>query len=213
MIALIGGYGSIGKRYASVLRYLNEPHIIVEKDDEIEPHLWEKAIIATPTLTHFEIAEFFKERGIPFLLEKPPCTEPDQALVMSTWDSVGCEGYIVNNYAFLDLFSRPVTTIDWDFYNSGKDGITWDLSQLIYLAKLHGASITCRRILPEWTLKLNGIQVPYQEIQATYIDMLRAFINGETEKLWSIKRAYDFVKSVLEVDASKENFFHHEFKL
>ena len=75
MIALIGGKGNMGRRYAACLKYLKEDFRIIDVDtsfeerEDILSHS-NMAIICTSTRTHVELATEMQSRGITYLVEK-----------------------------------------------------------------------------------------------------------------------------------------------
>jgi hypothetical protein len=200
MILLIGSEGSIGRRYKAVLEELN---LKFREHDLAEMHRFHQnvegithAIIASPTPTHFGYCLALEKLNIPYLCEKPVTKnilEAERLYQECT------RGFVVNNWAFLgtnaDLAPSP-TEITYDFYNTGRDGLLWDVCQLIYLAHVTGAHLTVSRISATWDVTWNGVQVPYSYIENSYIQMVRAFIEGDTKMLWSLRRGCEMTKLV-----------------
>jgi hypothetical protein len=193
LIALFGADGRIGSRYRAILKHIGQAYIPIEKDDEINPEKWTHAIIATPTDTHFEIGEFIESLGIPYLLEKPATKDLIEAQRMSLWKN----GFIVNNYQFAIPEAK---SIEYNFYNTGRDGLKWDCCQLIYLADQYKAKLKIKRESPIWTLAVDDELIPYRQVEYSYIQMMNAFLDEEIENLWPIQRAFEMTKLIQDVD-------------
>lgn len=191
MIALLGYKGSIGSRYDTILKSLGLNYERIEKDDYIIPDRWTKAIIATPTRTHYELAKLCEERKIPYLVEKPATKDINEAEEMLAWEY----GFIVNNYSFI---AQAKLNIYYNFFKTGSDGLHWDLVQLIYKAKINDLDIKIETDSPVWTLKMDDYEVPYREIETSYIRMIRAFISEKYEHLLPIRAALGMHQAVTE---------------
>lgn len=197
MLYLIGYKGSIGLRYHAILKSLDIPHVGIDLGDDLDLRHCTRAIIATPTETHFEFAKLCEERKIPYLLEKPATKDMDQARQMAKFE----HGFIVNNYWFLQLnywWPMKVDEIEWDFFKSGRDGLHWDCIQLIYMAKKLGAKLMLKNESPIWEMYINDTRVPYECIEQSYIDMIRGFVSGNNLKLLPITHALGMAQSVVE---------------
>lgn len=190
MIALIGGDGSIGRRYQAVLNFLQQPYRVIEKGDAKEGlDGCQKALICTPTEEHMNWAWECCYRKIPFLCEKPFGKSTTSA---RTLKERGAEGYVVNNWAFVarNFDNQLPTSLSYNFYNTGKDGLIWDVSQLILLADQAGCVLEVRTDSYCWEVEWSGARVPYAFIEQSYLHMLRAFLQGETQSLWNLEKAY-----------------------
>lgn len=208
MIALIGGNGSIGRRYQAILKSINESFMVMEIGQALNLNNCDQAIVATPTETHFEFALRLKEWGRPFLIEKPASIHLKECEEMKSW---ACPGYIVNNYEFLQSnlwYPKEVESIAYDFYNTGKDGLAWDLCQLIYMAKRYKARFSGKAHSPEWTMYINNEWVEYNDLEITYIDMIRAFIQQDVRRLMHISQCYGMYKAVTAVEEINGEISH-----
>lgn len=193
MILLVGGNGSIGRRYQAILQFMRTPYMVHEANDTetFESKLKKgitKAIIATPTNSHVNFCREFANRSIPFLCEKPLSKNIDEV----KWIQTICKkspGYVVNNYAFLNEGLEPPIHFRYDFYNTGKDGLVWDICQLIYLARKYEAELCVRTNSYWWDMEWGTIQVPYAWIEQSYMRMLRAFLSDKVGLLWSLADA------------------------
>ena len=190
MIALLGGNGGIGKRYQAVLNYLNEPFRVIDIGDSkglLEG--CEKAIIATSTDAHEEWCWECSYLKIPFLCEKPLSKKKESIDAMISRDVVG---YVVNNWAFVatNFSNKAPTSLYYDFYNSGKDGLVWDVCQLILLADKANCSLEVRTDSYYWDAMWGEEVIPYSAIEQSYMQMIRAFLSDDMAKLWNLSDAY-----------------------
>lgn len=200
MILLIGGKGSIGRRYQAILKYLEEPFFIHDFpfDSEYEWQPFDRAIIATPTRTHGEYVRRLSEMEKPFLCEKPLTFDPLEAEHLA----FSCKnGYVVNNYSFLNT-NREFTfphSLSYDFFNTGGDGLIWDVCQLVYLAYLSKAELSVSRESYHWDFHINDWKVPYSAIEASYMQMIRAFLLDRKEQLWTLSNGAQMTKLCYEL--------------
>lgn len=202
MILLLGGKGSIGRRYAAVLRELGEPFIVHDKEDnpQLIEHLAaaDHAIIATPTETHFDYILTLERARIPYLCEKPVTKKIAEAEMLFQHCSMG---FVVNNWAFLSTNAELTHTgklkhLTYDFYNTGRDGLLWDVCQLVYLAQITQAKLEVRRFSASWDVTWNDFEVPYRWIEMSYLQMVRAFLENDPRMLWNMKRGCEMTKTV-----------------
>jgi len=190
MIALIGGRGNIARRYQAVLNYLEQPFRIIDiGDSKSLLEGCEKAIIATPTDAHEEWCWECSYLKIPFLCEKPLSKKKESIQAMMARDVVG---YVVNNWAFVstNFNGKAPTSLFYDFYNTGKDGLVWDVCQLILLADKSNCSLEVRTDSYYWDAAWGEETIPYSAIEQSYMQMIRAFVDGDTQKLWNLSDAY-----------------------
>ena len=197
MILLLGANGSIGRRYQAVLKALGEPYCAVDiGTQEPDWNLVTKAIIATPTGLHFEHCEEMIERGLPFLCEKPLDKNPFSSYILqSSAKACDVSGFIVNNYRFATLgVNGDENLIAYDFYNTGKDGLIWDVCQLVYLAHLERCELRVYRESFTWNLSYKGHAIRYRAIEYSYFDMVKAFINEQWGDLWTLQDAHEMTR-------------------
>lgn len=198
MILIVGGNGSIGRRYQTILKYLEIPFKVCEIGDQISDFKFDKAIIASPTNMHIEHIGILSRFGVPILCEKPVSKDPAWADYFSGSNNI----FVVNNYAYLlnnEKFKGPLSTIFYDFYNTGKDGMVWDCCQLVHLASTYSARIFLNKTSPIWTLNLNGWDVEYKYIEWSYIEMIQDFVRDRHINLWSIARGFEMTKECYEL--------------
>lgn len=200
----------MGRRYGACLNDLKQDFKII--DIETDPKEREsildhcnKAIICSSTRSHLELVNEMQQRGITYLCEKPFVkyypTEFDPG-----------RGYIVNNWSF--VIDPWANGIFYNFYNTGKDGLLWDVCQLITLSCNLKASLEIQCSSPIWDVRFSerqapyGRQIHYREIEMSYVQMLKAFIEDDVENLWTMETALDQIKQVqhisLEVGVAHE---------
>lgn len=190
MILIIGSEGNMGRRYQACLNYLQRNYVgYDELVDEYE-HLREKLvgvqkiIVATPTPTHLQILEQIgrlrshSKDWIDVLCEKPISTNLESTKAAYALARNGrFHLYPVNQYQFLPEYKlaghrRGIT--QYDYYNSGKDGLAWDCFQLFALAN---AEIRISNQSPKWICKLNGTKVDLRNMDLAYVNMLSDFLS------------------------------------
>lgn len=204
-ILVIGGLGSIGSRYCSILEYLGHEVVVhdeLRKEYEgIDCYRFDRAIIATPTITHYDYCKQLIEIGKPFLCEKPlshSLVQCDELVELDTKKL----GRVVCNYLFTfpDLIHHA--EIDYDYFRTGPDGMLWDCCQLLYLdeyAILNNDS-------PVFTLTVSGRDVSIEAIEWGYIRMLATWIRGGV--MWNMADGRDMTRRVLERLESERSHFN-----
>lgn len=204
---LVGCRGSIGRRYAAILAHLNQPYLGIDLNDpEPEGH-FTHAIIATPTSTHLELARKYSD-FMPVLVEKPLCTDE---LQLSEWKALKSRHpiYMVNNYSFLNTnpgFPPRVDKIEYNFYNTGRDGTAFDCIQLLYLGQKIGAEVEIYKTSPVWDLWINDkLKVPYEWIEWSYVQMINAFISDRTQNLWPLSYGIEATELALQIYLKMED--------
>jgi hypothetical protein len=212
MIALFGANGSIGRRYQCILNSLGVPFRAIEVKDYPNWKGITKAIIATPTETHYPVSMLCEDAKVPYLLEKPVTKNVHEMNWMTPFRT---PGWMVNNYSFLapngEFGKYPLESIEYNFYNTGKDGLHWDLCQLVWMSELTNADLKVETDSYTWTLKLNDVRIPYEDIEDSYAQMLLAFIEGDEEKLWPLKDGLALTKLLLEMEKNSKGYIHEGF--
>jgi hypothetical protein len=192
-ILVIGGLGSIGSRYTCILKYLGHEPIVwdirapfSEDVKDIDQFEFEKAIIATPTATHFYWCKRLIELKKPFLVEKPMSKDIKECEELVELDKNKL-GRVVCNYKFLT--QSPTL---YDFYKTGTDGVIWDCCQLVYL----NPNIEIRTQSPIWTLMSGFNNHSYEELEVSYIRMINDFLD-EGKHLWNLEDGLKMTQAVL----------------
>lgn len=216
MIALIGGAGSIGRRYQACLNHLKVPFRVLEAGESFEDLKGiTKAIIATPTDTHISWCERLAKENIPFLCEKPLSTKSSEIKELMKLDP---KAWVVNNWAFLMRamhfnWGGPFNEIEYDFFNTGKDGLIWDVCQLIELAILYEAKLTVKTNSYFWNVHISRQPVHYSAIEASYPQMLEAFLDDRTDLLWNLTHALQMTETCeqieKEIGRNPHGFYFH----
>lgn len=194
MVVLIGN-GSIGKRYAAILRNLGVEFDIYDSTAHTERvsewTKYDKAIVATPTETHTQICMELIFAKVPFLCEKPFTKDIRKAAILrEAAETLGVPGFVVNNYGFVTRGRWP-QDLTYDFYNTGKDGIVWDVCQLVYLAKLYRANLIVEKHSFTWDFYIDKEKIEYARIERSYEEMISMFLSGHTQGLWNLKAAVE----------------------
>lgn len=193
-VCVVGCLGNMGRRYASVLDYLEIDSCGIDVGDPIPKA--ENYIIATPTSTHVNVIATIKENHPDawVLCEKPVSKSLEEIKSLEKYDNV----YMVNNYFFVANQARMRGLTVYDYYNSGADGLPWDCIQLIHLAK---GEINLQNISPVWECLINHEKISKDDIDASYVDMIRAFVWHQDELLWGqrdIQRSHEKVIAYIE---------------
>jgi len=196
-VCIVGHKGNMGRRYASILNYLGEDWVGIDEGYEIP--FMQNYIIATPTKTHIDIILDIKivNPDATILCEKPITTDIKQfrRVPEEYWNDI----FMVNQYAYISDFVNkswaPASTF-YDFYHSGNDGLAWDCIQLIHLA-IEKHKIILRNTSPIWKAEINGRPIGKEEIDFSYIDMIKDFL-GDRKKCWGLHKAYQAHEDVMD---------------
>lgn len=191
-VALFGSGGSIGRRYSAILRYLGVEFEGIDLDCAriVEPKKsFDRAIVAVPTDRHYDYAKWLLEIKKPFLVEKPLSRHLDACENLVEREGEMRIGNVVCNYKYVLGTQKPIL---YDYYKTGSDGFLWDCCQLI----ARNPEIELRTTSPVWTLISENGPVHYGSVEASYIAMLRDFVNGRWASLDSL---YDGMKMTQEV--------------
>jgi len=187
LVAVIGAKGNMGRRYVSILNFLDVDHVDYDVDDNVDLAGVTHVIIATPTSTHIEVLEdLMPRKKIKILIEKPIAVldqiHPMTALMpVRNMISQGHDVFMVNNYTYMhgQNYGDYGKTL-FDYYNSGNDGLAWDCIQLIHLAR---SEIILKNDCPKWSCYINGMRMDAKNIDYSYIRMIEDFV-GKGKKLW-----------------------------
>ena len=193
MIALIGGEGSIGRRYAAILRYFDMKYVVVdpvrEDYDRALRVKVERAIVCTPTAMHYQGVKWCMEKDIPILCEKPLSINQRECFELGRYK----KGFVVNNYQHVfQRFQNEKFNIKYNYYNTGKDGVAWDCCQLIYM----DPKVEIRTDSPILTIWVNNSRITHENIERGYMTMIRAFMAEEKEKLWTFAQGMEMTEAV-----------------
>lgn len=177
-ILIIGDKGSMGRRYAANLRYLDFPRIDgVDNDASIDDiakvsHLYDGIILATPTNTHFEILMALKNTSASVLCEKP-ITKSREELDHVLYAYKDKNLQMVMQYKDLETYGKGDSF--YDYYNHGRDGLYWDCLQIIALAQ---GRVMLSENSPFWKCRLNGTDLDISKMDIAYNLMLRRWMRN-----------------------------------
>lgn len=189
-ICIVGYKGNMGRRYTAILDCLQEPWVGVETNDTMK--IADNYIVATPTATHMSIIKSIKrlKPNARILCEKPFTLWPEELNHLKQFKQNTI--FMVNNYQYLAREGEGITY--YNYYNSGSDGLAWDCIQLIYLAN---GFIDLRQKSPFWECEINGTPIGKDEIDGSYVHMIRDFLSEKPVKLWGLPEIMEAHAKVL----------------
>lgn len=195
-ILLLGGNGSIGRRYASILDHLNLQHVIADDVNgvNLRDYDFDRAIVCTPTVTHHGYAKKLIAQNIPVLIEKPLSfseIECREIVEVSKDKAVN----VVCNYLYVvrKLRVDPPYKIKYDYFHTGSENLYWNTCQLVYL----DPDALIRQESPKWSMNVNGKWVLYRLLENSYIDMIRDWVSEKYNRLWSVEDGLKMTQTVL----------------
>ena len=202
-ICVIGGLGSAGRRYCAILKYLGIKYEIIDFDipssvygmtasQTFSNGDWDRAIIATPTDTHYSYSKALIKMGKSFLCEKPLSVSLEECEELVKMDQEKL-GSIVNNYFFAFGNSRQKPDLFYDYYHTGKDGLLWDCCQLLYL----DPQCVLRNRSPIWTVRNGRTTLSYETLERSYITMIQCWLANDHHLLWSLEDGLRMTRAVL----------------
>jgi len=182
----------MGRRYSAIVKVLG--HDVVQYDiadvsialDAVE---YDKAIVATPTDTHYNLCAVLADYGKPILCEKPVSKNIDEVKNLVAMFRPGTF-FVVCNWKYL---AEMGDSIVYDYYKTGVDGLWWDMFQPIYLA----GSLMVRNRFPVFNCLVNRKRYTQRDFDLTYMRMIADFVNGG--QLWNGEDAIKATKKVLKV--------------
>lgn len=203
-VLLIGCNGSMGRRYAAIFKYLGVDFVGVDLGNQW-PAEFDRALVATPTNTHFEICNKLIDMRKDFLCEKPVSKEPNECIILrERCEATGVKGSMVNNWCYALNDKIPLepgkNILHYSYYNTGKDGTDWDCIQLHYLA----IDKACIRLdSPWWEAAINEDYINHGRIERTYCYMIINWLHNKT--LWTMEDAYKATLKVKEIYARSDS--------
>jgi hypothetical protein len=201
-ILIIGGAGNMGRRYATICRFLGatveifdigtkEPlECMVKRNDGV--------IITSPTKEHRShiFACDFHRPNVAILCEKPVVTDTED---LDQFD--GIRMTMVNQYAFIAKTGGKLRANDYtlyDYYHSGGDGLYWDCINIIGLDET--GHLILRKESPIWKCVINGREIDRNQIDLSYVLMVQDWMKNPEPNLAYMKKAH---KKVLRLVSSK----------
>lgn len=180
MITLIGGNGSMGKRYQAILKYLGEDVACFDKD-ATRQEIWSQSrnskaiIIASPTDTHMNYLESFLHFDTPILCEKPISKDLEWLeLFFDHCKLLKKKFNMTMQYAELAT-SRSTEDSHYNYFRTGPEGLAWDCLQIIGLAK---GKITLNNDSPIWDCKINGQTLDLAAMDGAYLSFVKKWLSG-----------------------------------
>lgn len=196
-VLVMGAFGNMGTRYRTILRYLNIPYHEYDVGEfnllKTKVKKSDMVMIATPTrdhTLHIDMVSSLKP-GIPILCEKPIGTDHhifDAFMKRAKENEYNLR--MVNQYQYLlPKLSRVLGEYtEYNYYNSGKDGMIWDCINIIGLDRTGNISI--KRDSPIWTCTINGHEIERGLMDQAYVNMVKDWIEDPTPNLPYIERAH-----------------------
>lgn len=192
-VLIIGSGGSMGKRYCAISKFFGFETIPVDVGDAI-PVDFDRIIIATPTPNHLEQLRRYIPFNKPVLCEKPVSKELKECEEAVKLD-VNKIVRVVCNWKFTPpvLHYNHSNRIFYNFYNTGKDGLKFDLCQLIYLSKG-----TCRinNLSPTFQCTINDQIVTLHDIERSYLTMFHHWVHC-SHLMWNLEDGLRMTQHVL----------------
>jgi len=199
-ILIVGNLGSMGTRYQAICKHLGHEVIGMDLGHKTPIPPVDRAIIATPTDTHKALCIATALTGIPFLCEKPVSKNPEEIeAIIGVCEKNKISTHMVCNWRFAGgekIFNANEELVEYDYYNTGKDGFSWDMIQLIYLSK---GIPKIKNKSPIFKAKISGVDIGLDTINNSYIAMIQAWIHFP-EFMWTMEDAYYATKKVIEYE-------------
>ena len=199
-VAVIGGMGNMGRRYALILKKYCDCEVVVWDlkmgASNIKLDDCDGFIIATPTDTHYTMIRVFMLYGKPILCEKPVITNQEKFRTLLSFESLDLS--MINQYEFLvDEHGEGHT--QYNYFKTGGDSLLWDCMNIIGLAKTTHEVSNDSLI---WSCTINGQELSIRDIDMSYIDNIVAWTKGWRNKEYLI-HAHEKVWGLLYAKESK----------
>lgn len=169
----------MGKRYIAVFESLKIQWLGFEKNFEFKNNWQDQLgqcshiIIATPTNTHMRLLIQLDKFGKPLLCEKPITKTPEEFRLIR---SVQSPLTMVMQYVETESSHAESPTTHYDYFRHGNDGLAWDCTQIIALAK---GAFSISESSPIWDCVINGRRIHIQSMDAAYVKFIRNWLEGK----------------------------------
>ena len=187
-VYIVGYNGNMARRYRACLNYLGVHHcgedVGMKKGDVRD---CDGIIIATPTPLHNMHIRQFAPWDLPILVEKPISLEP---FILN-----GGNVQMVNQYAHTGPW--PGGTTYYNCWNSGKDGLPWDVINVIGLAE---KDVYVESNSPIWKCTINGKELTLNDIDNSYVKMIDAWVKNPKPNTDYILKAHKKVRQYIEAN-------------
>ena len=192
-VAVVGGKGNMGRRYAMILEQYCECKALVVDVDTLETYLdlqsCDGIIISTPTLRHVDDIIEYSKFGKPILCEKPIAKSILRLKSLLSRDDIDLS--MMNQYAFLNKGDNGHT--EYNYFKTGGDGLMWDCINIIGLAK---TSYDIKNDGLIWRCVLNGDTVSIADMDRAYIDNIKYWTMGWRNKEYILDAHLKVVKAL-----------------
>jgi hypothetical protein len=191
----------MGARYSAITRYLG--HEVLGYDPPKSPTMpelyqFDAAIIATPVSEHTRFLKMLMKYK-PVLCEKPISFSVDEVKGLArSANQIGAACFMVSNWAFVGQHREPMSEsgIVINCYNTGADGVH-DLIQPLYLVEdIENLEVVHQ--LPWLSVRIGDAFYGRDDFDKSYVDMCKAFFDGDYSKLWPVERMVTAHERVVE---------------
>jgi hypothetical protein len=192
-VFIFGINGNMGKRYATILKYLEVDVYGVDLGygNLADLDKCDGVIIATPTDTHVgHMESLFDVYSLPVLCEKPfTKSEPQLQKFIDEHEAFYADKItMVNQYSFL-VPSASVGTSFYNYFKTGNDGLLWDCINVIGIAE---TMPDLKTTSPIWKCQINGHRLNIQDMDRAYLEMIRNWVHEPTKTNWYyMKKAHE----------------------
>lgn len=197
-IHIIGNLGNMGRRYASILRYLDINCTGHDRDTIPDSNLMKSAdgfIIASPTALHLRHCESLFQYGRPVLAEKPLTTDLKLLDCFEFKNKSNLEHLtLVNQYSYLVGPENNGETY-YSYFKSGSDGLYFDCLNVIGMAK---SKPQLDNLSPVWSAKLNGKKLFSSQMDMAYVNMVDSWLRNPVSNYIYARIAHDKTKKLMD---------------
>lgn len=197
-ICIIGNSGNMGSRYQKKIESIvsTQPiHITGYEIDDFNNKkplpIANKFLVCTPTNSHYEVLKFVMDQSrAPILCEKPISKNINE--VMELCDIAQNKKIrlnMVNNWSLVTIppLERNRNCIYYSCSNTGKDGLPYDLIQLLHLA--HDWNFYFTNKAPEGAFNVHinqDLDITREIIELSYNRMLQFWIEDRWKYMWDV---------------------------
>lgn len=201
-ILVIGGLGNMGKRYCTILDYLNVDYGIYDKKmfkTSLKKYkLYDGFIICTPTRTHFEIIKELRKYKKPILCEKPITKSVKEIAEILSWDDINLR--MINQYEYffkdetVDQVQVGRRQDHYNYFKTGEDGILWDCINVI--GTNHCKDLWKKNDSPIWKCQIRGKTLNIADMDHAYIWNVKDWLEKDNDNIDYIRRIHAKIHSI-----------------
>lgn len=201
-VAIFGGAGNMGTRYAKIIRELGHKAIIYDINaEEPEASDLDCVIVTLPTDAHLSFLAIGKELDIPILCEKPISRYAGVMACLEGMEAEGVNLQMVDQYAFCPRYKNE-TSGDVTIYHSwhsGGDTLPWDCINIIAKANdLSKCSISNTAPRGHWECAINGESLKLEDMAGAYKAMIASWLKDPIPNFQYMKHAHNRVLEFIE---------------